>query len=398
MSFLSQPKGYYQMFTALLLERFCFWGFKSILFVFLLNVAAFSQEETNSYLGIFSEAVPFLPLVGGLLIDTALRDRKPMVLACRLMLLGSIIVAIAGFTTTKPFVYLGGLLFLLGGSLFRPGFYSKLIQIYPDKNAASVDAGFVFITMAANIGGLFAPIVCGVLYKMVAPGFGFLFAGLAMVPALMLLNQVSDADQSQPELPRNWSQIHTTIAFILIAAVFPLQCIFKSKDIWLASLPDADSIGNTLQFMDLAVGVLASILIPLIWMGLAKKGKPLYTVPKLLVGLIAALIGTVLIYLSASVAPEAGKPAMSIVLTAVAIFAVVDMFVSPVMLAYVSKLVPPERRATYIGGWMTLTTIISMVVPLGAGKGVIPVIVSGIAVVLLLVLTKPIQESAVGVL
>ncbi|NBQ52547.1 MAG: hypothetical protein EBU49_03065, partial [Proteobacteria bacterium] len=70
----------------------------------------------------------------------------------------------------------------------------------------------------------------------------------------MLLNQVSDAGQSQPEVPRNWSQIHNAIAFTLLAAAFPLQGIFKSKDIWLASLPDAGSIGNTIQFMELAVG------------------------------------------------------------------------------------------------------------------------------------------------
>jgi dipeptide/tripeptide permease len=170
-----------------LLERFAYYGARTILFLFLLNHLNWHREETSSFYGLFTAAGVFLTILGGVLSDLS---KRPALIA----LIGnalSTLALLSLFAIESPVLVKSALFGLaLGTGLYKPAIASSLLRvsIAQKRRFDAIYTGFYAIV---NLGAFCGPLVIGWLSVTGNPEdykIGFLIAGAASLIATVLLS------------------------------------------------------------------------------------------------------------------------------------------------------------------------------------------------------------------
>ena len=379
-------------------ERFMFFGVRSLLVLLLIKTLNYNQTDASMVYASFTGIAWLLSLFGGLFVDTLLRDKGPLKWACLLGFLGCLLIAVASLTALKACVFLGLILLAAGIGLFRPTLYAKLIELYPNRNDPTVDSGFVFLFVAINVGAFLAPLICATIGQKVHIGLGVLVAGLGMVAGLMVVRAIPETASTLAAggtSPKSFQPV----LFLYTVVMGPFLIASQYSNRVLESLQTSPTMNGVAMLSDGIFGTVAAILIPLIWLNRGRKGKGATTVGKLQLGMAVALIGTLVCSVSPLLQPI-GMPFL-IVIAGSFFLAIATVFIEPVLLAYVSKLAPAKRRATWIGCWMTAGACIPNFIRVGAGtvewQGAFPWVPIGavvLSIVLLVLFRERIQRCA----
>jgi POT family proton-dependent oligopeptide transporter len=188
------PKQLWYLFFSEMWERFCFYGMRGMLVVFMVNHLAMDEKTANLQYGATQAWVYAFTFIGGLFADKILGLRKSLFWGGLLMILGSIILAI----DPKNLFFIGISFTIVGTGFFKPNISSMVGQLYQEGDPRR-DAGFSFFYMGVNLGALIGGYVCiavaeGSMWQSLVPehlrwNVGFGFAALVMIISLLTFTQ-----------------------------------------------------------------------------------------------------------------------------------------------------------------------------------------------------------------
>lgn len=192
-AFFGHPVGLSTLFASEMWERFSYYGMRALLVLFLTATFAsggFEMAELDAFTiyGIFTGLVYVTPIIGGMLADKFLGQRKTIYIGGLTMAIGQFLLSASawlfesgadmGFRQTLFFAGLG--ILILGNGFFKPNISTMVGELY-DNNDPRKDGGFTIFYMGINIGAFFSPLVAGKLGEQVAWQYGFLAAGVGML-------------------------------------------------------------------------------------------------------------------------------------------------------------------------------------------------------------------------
>lgn len=188
------PKQLWYLFFSEMWERFCFYGMRGMLVVFMVNHLAMDEKTANLQYGATQAWVYAFTFIGGLFADKILGLRKSLFWGGILMIIGSIILAV----DPKNFFFIGIGFTIVGTGFFKPNISSMVGQLYKEDDPRR-DAGFSFFYMGVNLGALIGGYICiavaeGSLWQSLVPenlrwNVGFGFAAVVMIISLLTFTQ-----------------------------------------------------------------------------------------------------------------------------------------------------------------------------------------------------------------
>lgn len=134
-------------------ERFSYWGFLSVLTLYLINQLHFADGKAYQVYGAFTAATFGLSIIGGRCADKLLGFKKAV-------LIGLIFVVAGNLLLISNFLYLG-ISFLACGTGFSLPNNANLLGTFYQKGDIRKDRVFTLFYMGTNLGGLLGPIVYG---------------------------------------------------------------------------------------------------------------------------------------------------------------------------------------------------------------------------------------------
>lgn len=188
------PKQLWYLFFSEMWERFCFYGMRGMLVVFMVSQLGMNEKIANLQYGATQAWVYAFTFIGGLFADKILGLRKSLFWGGLLMIVGSIILSI----DPKNFFFIGLGFTIVGTGFFKPNISSMVGQLYKEDDPRR-DAGFSFFYMGVNLGALIGGYLCiavaeGSLWQSLVPehlrwNVGFGFAAVVMIISLLTFTQ-----------------------------------------------------------------------------------------------------------------------------------------------------------------------------------------------------------------
>jgi POT family proton-dependent oligopeptide transporter len=189
-TFFGHPMGLSSLFATELWERFSYYGMRALLVLFLTATFAnggFEMAELDAFTiyGIFTGLVYVTPILGGILADKILGQRKTIYIGGITMAIGQFMLAYGAMPGStdevRHTIFFTGLgILILGNGFFKPNISTLVGELY-DNNDPKKDGGFTIFYMGINIGAFISPLVAGELGEKVAWHYGFLAAGIGML-------------------------------------------------------------------------------------------------------------------------------------------------------------------------------------------------------------------------
>lgn len=174
------PKQLWYLFFSEMWERFCFYGNRGMLTIFMVDRLMMSDGESNLKYGAIQAFVYAFTFVGGLFADKILGFRKSLFWGGTLMILGSVVLAVS----PENYFYPGMCLIIVGTGFFKPNISTMVGELYKDGDPRR-DAGFGLFYSGINIGALFGGAICVWMGKYYSWNVAFLLSGIFMLVGLL---------------------------------------------------------------------------------------------------------------------------------------------------------------------------------------------------------------------
>ena len=174
------PKQLWYLFLSEMWERFCFYGMRGMLIIFMTDKLLLSDKAANLQYGATQAFVYTLAFVGGLFADKVLGFRKSIFWGGTLMIVGSFILA----SSPVHLFYIGISFTIVGTGFFKPNISTMVGDLYA-KGDGRRDAGFGLFYSGINLGALIGGIVCVWLGKYYSWNAAFSCAGIVMTISLL---------------------------------------------------------------------------------------------------------------------------------------------------------------------------------------------------------------------
>ncbi len=174
------PKQLWYLFFVEMWERFCFYGMRGVLVIFMVDQLFLKDEHANLQYGAIQAFVYAFTFVGGIFADKVLGFKKSLFFGAIVMILGNLLIA---FSPQEMFYY--GIAFsIIGTGFFKPNVSSMVGELYKEDDGRR-DAGYGMFYAGINVGGLFGGALCVYLGKYYSWQLCFLSAALVMLLGLI---------------------------------------------------------------------------------------------------------------------------------------------------------------------------------------------------------------------
>lgn len=175
------PKQLWHLFMVEMWERFCFYGMRGVLAIFMVEMLGLTDVESNLKYGAIQAFVYAFTFVGGIFADKILGFKKSLIFGGLVMIAGNLLIA----ADPHHFFYYGITLSIIGTGFFKPNISSMVGELYKEGDPRR-DAGFGLFYSGINIGAFLGGFVCVLLGKQVGWNYAFLAAGLVMIIGVIL--------------------------------------------------------------------------------------------------------------------------------------------------------------------------------------------------------------------
>ena len=162
------PKQLWYLFTEERWERFCFYGMRGVLTIFMADKLlglALSDKDANLKYGAIQAFVYAFTFLGGIFADKILGFKKSLLFGGIVMIIGNLLIAFS----PQDMFYLGITLSIIGTGFFKPNISSMVGELYKEGDPRR-DAGFGLFYSGINIGALLGGAVC--VYFGTSPDYG----------------------------------------------------------------------------------------------------------------------------------------------------------------------------------------------------------------------------------
>jgi proton-dependent oligopeptide transporter, POT family len=177
------PVGLYTLFFAEMWERFCFYGMRALLVMYMGKAMFLKYDDTsaNAVYGAFTALVYMTPFLGGILADRLLGQRRAVIMGGMLMVAGELLMMVPH--TVAFFTALA--LLIAGNGFFKPNISTIVGSLYTRGNPRR-DGGFTIFYMGINLGAAMAPLLCGYIGERYGYHWGFGLAAIGMIIGLAI--------------------------------------------------------------------------------------------------------------------------------------------------------------------------------------------------------------------
>ncbi len=242
------PRALSFLFATEMWERFSYYGMRALLVLYMvkyllepqragqvLGLGPFrsalefvfgplaAQPLASQIYGFYTGLVYLTPILGGLLADRVLGQRRTVVLGATLMAIGHFMMAF------EHLFLLALLVLILGNGAFKPNISTQVGRLYAPGDRRR-DRAFSIFYVGINLGAFLAPLVCGTLGEEFGWHYGFAAAGVGMTTGLVIYlfaapslppDALGKAEPSERPLGREqWLAIGAILALMLPVSLF----------------------------------------------------------------------------------------------------------------------------------------------------------------------------------
>jgi len=383
------PRALAYLFTTEMWERFSYYGMRALLVLYMvkylftpqssgdvLGLAPFKhglefvfgplapQPLASQIYGFYTGLVYLTPILGGLLADRVLGQRRTVIIGATLMAIGHFMMAF-------EHLFLVALCFLiLGNGAFKPNISTQVGSLYPPGDRRR-DRAFSIFYVGINLGAFLAPLVCGTLGEKLGWHYGFAAAGVGMTIGLIIYLAATphlprDAFEKR-SLPDNkldakaWQSIAALL--LLFAPVSLFWATYEQQGntiaLWADQFTDRHFLGGEIPvtwfqaFNPFMIFAFTPFIVALWrWQG---KNEPA-TSTKLGMGcLINAL--AYLVMVAAAWSAGGGKASWLWLLFYFVVITVGELYLSPTGLSLVTKIAPKTLLSMMMGVWLATSFV-----------------------------------------
>jgi POT family proton-dependent oligopeptide transporter len=192
------PRGLFILFFAEMWERFSYYGMRGLLVFYLTQQFLFEDKVAASQYGSYTTLVYLLPLIGGVLADRYLGQRKAIAFGALLLVFGHMAMAVEGAPATQVLTYQGAKYEFKATGLGTDRQVKLMVAGHGYDYGPSADGGLAIKDLPATAPlpavlqkGAFqmsvtgrSPLFSGVLYmalSLIIMGVGFLKANISSI-------------------------------------------------------------------------------------------------------------------------------------------------------------------------------------------------------------------------
>ena len=189
----SHPKGLYILFFAEMWERFSYYGMRALLILYLTKHFLFTDGQAYGIYGAYTTLVYVTPVIGGVLADKYLGQRKAVLFGAVLLVLGHLGMAIEGEPVKVASersdsimnVFYLSLALIIAGVGFLKANISAIVGALYEKTDERRDGAFTIFYVGINLGAFGGALIAGYLGETYGWKYGFGLAGLGMLLGLI---------------------------------------------------------------------------------------------------------------------------------------------------------------------------------------------------------------------
>jgi POT family proton-dependent oligopeptide transporter len=326
------------------------------------------QPLSSQIWGLYTGLVYFTPILGGLLADRVLGQRRTVVIGAVLMAIGHFMMAVE-----QLFVF-ALLALILGNGCFKPNISTQVGGLYAPGDHRR-DRAYSIFYVGINVGAFLAPLVCGTLGEAAGWHYGFAAAGIGMCIGLCIyLYALPLLPQDELHKAELMHVEHRPLNRDEWRAIVALLVLFVPNTLFWATY---EQIGNTTILwidadIDRGIGLFgSSVQIPTtwflafnpflifaftpfivaLWARQAARGTEPSTVTKMSLGCFGVTASNLIMMLAALQA-GGGKASWLWVAGSIVVVTLGELYLSPVGLSLVTKVAPARILSMMMGVWL----------------------------------------------
>lgn len=325
---------------SMLLERTAYYGFRALFVLYLISETLnLERDKGLEILGWFMLSIIFTKIIGAVLGDLIIGNKKALIVGSVLQILGFLCM----LQPSLLFVYIGFGLIAIGNGLYAPNILAEFGKNYLDRQKL-LDAAFTIHYIAINIGAFFGVVLIGYIGEIYGFAYGFALSALFMLIATVLLNFNTEIDTI--EFPKSKFIVgNKSILFLIILLGTALFSAFYG--IGLAKTLDTQFDNMTLFSFEISGSLLQSINSQLV-MAISILASIFWTfyynnqIAKLALGFLFITLGFGLLILI----PEAvNEQNIVLYLVAALLIAIAEVSVVPVVHSILTQYINPKYLA-----------------------------------------------------
>ncbi|MBT9581703.1 peptide MFS transporter [bacterium] len=174
------PKQLWYLFGTEMWERFCFYGMRGMLAVFMVTQLGLDDKAANLQYGAIQAFVYAFTFIGGLFADKILGFQKSLFWGAILMITGGFTIAFS----PKELFYVGICFSIIGTGFFKPNISTMVGLLYKEDDERR-DAGFGLFYAGINLGALLGGYLMVWIGKEYSWRLAFAMVGVVMIISLI---------------------------------------------------------------------------------------------------------------------------------------------------------------------------------------------------------------------
>jgi proton-dependent oligopeptide transporter, POT family len=394
---LGHPKGLGFLFATEMWERFSYYGMRALLVLYMvhyllrpgtaegvLGLAALRrvleaaagpldiQPLSSLIYGLYTSLVYFTPILGGLLADRVLGQRRTVIIGASLMAVGHFLMAVQSLFLPALFVL------ILGNGAFKPNISTQVGGLYPPGDSRR-DRAFSIFYVGINLGAFLAPLVCGTLGEEVGWHYGFAAAGVGMVIGLAIYlsaGKTLPSDETQrhrtetPAEPERAARHGIAALLLLFLPTTLFWAAYEQQGNTVALWAD-DFTDRTIDlglwqgeipatwfqaFNPFMIFAFTPFVVAL-WTRQAQWGREPSTLTKMALGCHGVAAANLILALAAWRIAGGGKASWLWLAAYFVVLTLGELYLSPVGLSLVTKLAPARLLSTMMGVFLATSFI-----------------------------------------
>jgi POT family proton-dependent oligopeptide transporter len=388
------PRGLTFLFATEMWERFSYYGMRALLVLYMVKYllhperaeqvlgygtikggleALFGplgvQPLASQIYGLYTGLVYLTPLIGGLIADRWLGQRRTVLIGAALMAAGHFMMAF------EPLFLAALSVLILGNGAFKPNISTQVGGLYPPGDPRR-DRAYSIFYVGINIGAFFSPLIAGTLGELYGWHYGFGAAGIGMTIGLFIylwasptlppdeLHKARAANAERTPLSRDdWRAVMALILLCIPVTFFWATYEQQGNTIALWADAQTDRTLNLLvttieipvtwfqAFNPFMIFAFTPFIVAL-WSWQARRGREPSTVTKMAFGCFGIALANLVLVAAAWTLGGGGKASWLWLFWYFAALTIAELYLSPIGLSLVSKVAPAKILSLMMGVWL----------------------------------------------
>jgi POT family proton-dependent oligopeptide transporter len=322
------------------------------------------QPLASQIYGFYTGLVYLTPILGGLLADRVLGQRRTVIVGATLMAIGHFMMAFE-----QLFLLALGFL-ILGNGAFKPNISTQVGALYAPGDRRR-DRAFSIFYVGINLGAFLAPLICGTLGEELGWHYGFAAAGVGMTISLVTYLAAT------PTLPKDAFEKRATLTtpldrtawrsigalLLLFAPVSLFWATYEQQGntitLWADQFTDRHFLGGEIPvtwfqaFNPFMIFAFTPFIVAL-WR--RQKKKEPSTITKLAIGCLLNGLAY-LVMMTAAWTADGGKASWLWLLAFFVVITIGELYLSPTSLSLVTKIAPSSLLSMMMGVWLSTSFV-----------------------------------------